>query len=434
MPNPTSHSLRSQSRAPVQRLRSWLSLVDSIVATVQGRDPITFVLGAGASRSSNAPSTQDVEDRWLEAHGGLFANRASLREGIADLNHKQKVNPIRELFEPVRPFIGYHCLASLARQRQILVLNLNWDDALEQACGALGVPYEWLTVSPAGSLLEGAKGGIRRLEEGEPGVYALHVHGRLDIRDELAEAESEIRFGIYETLEFKQEVKGLIEEQFFRHPTIVAGASLKGDYDVIDLLRTLTESSPGLPRQLSPFYIFSRQEQRAGKPSDGLMQNVLFSRKSAPNFRGDPAVDFDRLLLDLATRLKGSELGSTIEHGQPTIMPRLENIAIPSKEVMGHQCDHDEQHAIVIEGDARTGKTDAALLLGHLSVLCDKVDPTITRYQGPKPCRDALQAFLRAKRTEDPNRILILEDPFGKTDSFDPNEELLKALKRYLAD
>jgi hypothetical protein len=409
---------------PVERSREWLTLVESFTGTLEPGGPMTFVIGAGASISSNAPSTEAVELRWLDSH--LFKDRESLLKGIAELGDAQKINPIRELFSRVRPFIGYQCLAALGRHRQVLVLNLNWDDALEQACGGLGVRHHLLTVSSqtTGQLIAG-KRTLLSLEKGEPGIFSFHVHGRLD------NPESGIRFGIYETLEFSSEVKDVIEKHYFNHPTIVVGASLAGDYDVIDLLRTLAEGSPGLPRQLSPFYIFSRQAERKGAPSDGLVQNVLFSRKSVPNFRGDPTVDFDRLLLDIATRLKGTELGRSIQ-GRPQIIPSLEELAIPTPAALGYHSSPCDQHALVIEGDARIGKSSAALLLSHLYDLCDEPKPTITWHSGPKPCADALRRFLVAKRTDDPNRVLVLDDPFGKTADFKENQDFVARFDRYL--
>jgi hypothetical protein len=414
-----------QNAAPPKRTRSWLTLVDSLVATLEPGEPLTFVLGAGASLSSGAPTTGQVEQKWLSALAGTFSDKEALRTGITLLGDDQKINPIKPLFDSIKPFIGYHCLASLGRDRPILVLNLNWDDALEQACGSVGVPHLELSVDTQGELTGDADGVRSRLEAGEPGVYSLHVHGQLE------NPESSIRFGLYETLKFSDRVKALLDDYFFIHPLVVAGASLRGDYDVIDLLRGLTDPSTWSTRRVSPFYIFSRQEERAKSPSDGLMQNVLFSRKSVPNFRGDPAVDFDRLLLDLATRLKGHEFPAGAE-GAPEMIPKLEELAIPSRAVLGSQADHADRHAIVIEGDARIGKTEAALLLAHLFFICDEQAPKIAYHRGPKECVGALEGFLGAKRTEVPNRVLIVEDPFGENDEFDPNPEFVKLLRRYL--
>ena len=325
-----------------ERARQWLTLVDVIAESVGERDPLTFVLGAGASLSSGAPSSARVERRWMESDPTSFPDRQSLLERIGELGDSQKINPIRSLFESVRPFIGYHCLASLAHARPVFVINLNWDDALEQACQAISVPFRHLTVDRKGDLVvneeqEGEHKVItgRELNDQEPGlltapsapgVYCLQVHGKLD------DPVSGIRFGIYHTLQFTPLVKRVLVKRFFTHPTVVVGASLRGEYDVVDLLRTLTEDSSELPGRLSPFFVFSRQETRTSDPTDKLMQHVLFKRSSEPNFRGDPAVDFDRLLLDLATRIQGSEFGSAFS--KSASVPSLEELVLPSPKAL----------------------------------------------------------------------------------------------------
>ena len=424
-----------------ERARQWLTLVDVIAESVGERDPLTFVLGAGASLSSGAPSSARVERRWMESDPTSFPDRQSLLERIGELGDSQKINPIRSLFESVRPFIGYHCLASLAHARPVFVINLNWDDALEQACQAISVPFRHLTVDRKGDLVvneeqEGEHKVItgRELNDQEPGlltapsapgVYCLQVHGKLD------DPVSGIRFGIYHTLQFTPLVKRVLVKRFFTHPTVVVGASLRGEYDVVDLLRTLTEDSSELPGRLSPFFVFSRQETRTSDPTDKLMQHVLFKRSSEPNFRGDPAVDFDRLLLDLATRIQGSEFGSAFS--KSASVPSLEELVLPSPKALGVPFRTSDHYAVVIEGEAKVGKSAAACLLGHLAYLCERDAPSIETHEGPVSCAEALETFDQPAEGEASNRILILEDPFGRTGMHRKNPGFAKAFKRYLS-
>lgn len=405
---------------PAERSRQWLTLVDSLVPALRAGGPLTFVLGAGASISSGGPTTESIEKEWLSALD--FTDAAELHEKITQLGHQQKIDPIRPLFESIKPFIGYHCLASLARERPILVINLNWDEALERACESVSVPYFGLSVDTSDELTGEVEEVKEHLNAAKPGVYCLHVHGRLK------DTESSIRFGLYDTLKFADPVMELIDEHFFTHPVVVVGASLQGEYDVIDLLRGLTDPT-AVPA--SAFYIFSRQEERKQTPNGGLMQNVLFSRKSELNFRGDPAVDFDRLMLDLATRLKGIEVADAVKD-RPEMIPRLEKLAIPSRAVLGSQADHADRYAIVIEGDARIGKTNAAFLLAHLAYLCDEVTPQLTHFSGSKQCTEALEAFIAADAAEVPSRVLILEDPFGEGRVFDEDSTFMETFQKYL--
>jgi len=425
----------------IERSRYWLTLVDVIAGHTLDNAPLTFVLGAGASVTSAAPSSARVERTWMDSNTTDFPDRKSLLAEIGLRGDVEKINPLKHLFKPVSPFIGYHCLAALGHDRPIFVLNLNWDDALEQACQAVSVPFHHVTLNRDDELVfehrrddgEVHFAGIEEsdlwekgLLAGDPsaGVYCFHLHGRLDNR------VSGIRFGVYDTLKFSPSVKKLITTRFFAHPTVVTGASLQGEYDVVDLLRTLTAEVAHSPAELSPMYVFSRQETRTDDPTDKLTQHVLYKRSSKSNFRGDPAVDFDRLLLDLATRLRKAELGSSFSSALP--MPSLDELALPSCDVLEtpyHPTDH---YAVTIEGDAEVGKSSAAYLLGHIAYLCDREPPNVEVSSGQVACADALEALASADQAED-NRVLIVEDPFGTTGASRENPRFTRALERYLS-
>jgi hypothetical protein len=413
----------------------WLDLADTIARDI-GSEPVTFLLGAGASMSSGAPSLEKLERRWMDSDAAAYPSRKKLFEKISTRTDPQKINPIRSLFDDVRPYIGYHCLAALSVDRPIFVLNLNWDDALEQACAAVGVEFRHMTVDRKGDLVFPVEesGRVTRVhgeeygkeppvlnEKPKPGVYCLQVHGKL------GDSTSGIRIGTYDTLQFTPIVKQTIINKFFCHPTIIVGASLQGEFDIVDLLRQLTQDHVKVPRVLTPIYVFSRQEKRTTDPTDKLTQHVLYTRSSDSNFRGDPAVDFDHLLLELATKLKGDDFQAPF---RPTTIPSLEEIALPSPRVLGPPFHPTNHRLVVVEGDARVGRTIAAGLLAHVARICDAETPSIEVHPGPARCATALEELNSAASTE--SRVLILDNPFGTTGAFRENKRFAKAMSKYM--
>lgn len=418
---------------------NWLDLAHTIPHDI-GKGPINFVLGAGASMSSGGPSLARLERRWMDSNPAAYPNRRALLEKISKRNDAQKINPIATLFDSIHPYIGYYALASLARERPIFVLNLNWDRALEQACLAIGVKFHHLTVDRDGDLIFTAKVGEKedRVTGGDfkkgppvlevppaPGVYCLQVHGRFD--DEM----SGIRIGTYDTLQFTPVVKRTIIGKFFCHPTIVVGASLEGEFDIVDMLIQLTQEPTMLPRSDAPIYVFSRQETRTSEPSDKLTRHVLYRRSSHSNFRGDPAVDFDHLLLELASNLRSVEFGAPFSRAE---IPALKEIALPAPRVLGPKFHPSCERLTVIEGDAKVGRTIAAAVLGHMARLCDSGNEAprveVEVHVNPADCAKALAAV--DPTNEDDRRVLILENPFGTTDAFRENEAFVKALNAFV--
>jgi hypothetical protein len=411
-------------------------MVETIVGHLEPGEAMTFVLGAGASLSSGAPSSAQVERSLMEADPSSYPDRDALLAGIADANNAQKLTPIRPLFAGVRPFIGYHCLAAIGRDRPVFVLNLNWDGALRSACEAIDVDFHELTVDRDDHLAfrRLSESGEEELVEGvepdflqgdpAPGVYCLHIHGMID------DPIIGIRFGKYETLKFAPEVKTLLGRHFFSHPAIVIGASLEGEYDVVDLLRTLTTEPVEQRALLTPMYVFSRQEERTGVPTDKLTQHVLYRRTPGSNFRGDPAVDFDRLMLELSTRLRGADLGSSfLDAGE---LPSLDQLALPSREVLGTPFDPERHYAVVIEGDAEVGKTAAVCLIAHIAFLCECEEPRIEVHRGPVAGAEALEQLVAEPPTGS-GRCVVLEDPFGTTGAPRLDPRFGPAFAAYLA-
>lgn len=419
---------------------SWLDLAHTISHDI-GKGPINFVLGAGASMSSGGPSLARLERRWMDSNSAAYPDRKALLEKISELNDTQKINPIASLFDSIHPYIGYYALASLARERPVFVLNLNWDRALEQACLEMpDVDFHHLTVGRDGDLIFttkvgekeervlGAdfKGNVPPVLDGTParGVYCLQVHGRF------GDDRSGIRIGTYDTLQFTPIVKRTIIGKFFCHPTIVVGASLEGEFDIVDLLMQLTQEPRALPRTDAPIYVFSRQETRTAEPSHKLTQQILYRRSSYSNFRGDPAVDFDHLLLELASNLRDVQFGDPFRR---TEIPSLKEIALPTPKVLGPKFHPFRERLTVIEGDAQVGRTIAAAVLAHMARLCDSQDEgprvEVEVHTNPAECEKSLAAL--DPTNDDDRRVLILENPFGTTDAFRKNERFIQAFNAF---
>lgn len=419
---------------------SWLDLAHTISHDI-GKGPINFVLGAGASMSSGGPSLAKLEQRWMDSNPAAYPDRKALLERISKANDTQKINPIASLFDEIHPYIGYYALASLARERPVFVLNLNWDRALEQACETMpGVDFHHLTVDRAGDLIFTTKvgekeelvagadfeGTVPPILDGTPapGVYCLQVHGRFD------DEKSGIRIGTYDTLQFTPIVKRTIIAKFFCHPTIVIGASLEGEFDIADLLMQLTQEPTAQPRGDAPIYVFSRQEARTAEPSDKLTRQVLYRRSSYSNFRGDPAVDFDHLMLELVSNLRGVQFSAPFSRVE---IPALKEVALPAPKVLGPKFHPFCEPLTVIEGDARVGRTIAAAVLGHMARLCQPQDEgpsvVVEVHTTPAECAKSLAALDPGKAKD--RRVLILENPFGTTGAYRENKQFVKALNSF---
>jgi hypothetical protein len=381
---------------------------------LKDEDTFTLLLGAGASLSSGAPTTHKLERCWLDAYPTRLRCRDELRENLGELTEQEKQSAIKGLFGELHPHIGYHCLAALGRERRILVVNLNWDDALDRACEQLGVPHEYVELG------EGAGVVTQRLEQFSQGVFILHLHNRL----ERFGGRHPIGFTTYETLRFDE--RGLIAKEFFSRQTLVVGASLKGEHDVSDLLLTVASEPGESTVDDRPFWVFSRQEEESNEPADRMTRRVLSRKESDLNFKGGPAVDFDRLMLELCSRLAQMTLPDRAD---------LDNVAFPSPTVLAGYLDAPPRGVSVIRGDALAGKSQAAQILEFLAELTEAPAPEVQIANGPTECEMALSRFVEIPLKEAyANRLLILEDPFGTTGDYDPNKSLVKAMRRFLRE
>src|ERR1700730_4421974 len=125
----------------MQRAGKWLEMLPEFCNSVLGHshEPITLLLGAGASLSSGAPSTDSVADAIWHANPARFKSREDVYDDLVEITAVDKRHAIEPLFERTVPYAGYHLLAALARTRPITIVNLHWAACVLRACRKLGV-------------------------------------------------------------------------------------------------------------------------------------------------------------------------------------------------------------------------------------------------------------------------------------------------------
>jgi len=178
--------------------------------------PTCFVVGAGCSLSSGAPSTAAVHQALADATSVRFEG-LDLRQALHTLPETEKQDILAPLFADISFSPGYIALASLARRRRILVLNLNWDTALSNACERVGVEY--ITED-----IEDIPGKLPAL--GDTGLLDIHVHGIIG---------RQCRYGLIETLSFKESQHKWLLENGLANTTVIIGAEMTYETDFSQL-------------------------------------------------------------------------------------------------------------------------------------------------------------------------------------------------------
>lgn len=394
-------------------MNEWVRKLDRLIHFLrESSSPITLLIGAGASYSSNGPRTKEVLDELHKLTGG-HVTAESIRVRCEFLTQPEKTAMIEKFFRTFKPYIGYRCLAAMARLRRVFVLNLNWDEAVEQACAVLNVACASIDIedTPAAE--------IQRLVADEKiRVICVHLHGKLGGRP---------RVGAQETLKFDGDKRQVLLESFFRNPTLIMGALLRQDTDMLSLLADIEregmERTDGSGRH--PVWFLSREARSRG--SDGAMLRMLQARHSEDNLVEHPAVDFDRAKLYLHTELAGVPFDSYRKENEVAGLPVFERIAFPQPSILRP---HLDAPAIVLRGEPGLGKSTIAHLLTFffkaLSVTAkgDAVDAH--HVAGTTYCASALGNVR-------PRDILLLEEPFGPTDRFQQNPSFLRGLQEKLA-
>lgn len=198
----------------------WRRLARELGASIGRSDnPICFLLGAGASLSSGGPTNGAVLGALREATDVRFEDM-DLMTAISTLHETEKQEILAPLFQDISPAGGYRALASLAAYVPVVVLNLNWDDAMAQAATANGVlraSFDIADDSASWPALSASHG-----------LYDIHLHGKLG---------SSCRYGTLETLTLPEGAEEYLVENGLAHVVVCIGASLNDEKDLPGVFR-----------------------------------------------------------------------------------------------------------------------------------------------------------------------------------------------------
>jgi hypothetical protein len=407
--------------------RTWISMAQEVGRHLAGQpdDTVTFLLGAGASVSSGAPSTPQVIGNLTERFPEEFPN-SEISDGMDAISDPQVETAIRPLFKDkddrskIEPHVGYLSLAALAKSTRVLIVNLNWDSAVEiAALERIGVNCTSIELDERDKLAAGIAEVEACLEDPSLRIVNLHLHGRLD--------HSPIRLAPKRTAAFQGDTIKMLWNSFFTHPTVVVGASLKGERDVTGMLTAASQRvDPDTEPKKSPFWIFSRQQERRDTPDDPVAAELLSRSECELNFRGDPFVDFDRVMVEILSERTGRSIGQVLASTKVT--KRSGNdLVFPAPELLGkHLLRNGKVLALV--GERKIGKSTTARLLAHWESLHFEDGIEICSHRGNGDCRRAVALLAAGERKLAAADVLILDDPFA-LDEDDANRALAADLR-----
>lgn len=377
----------------------WRLVVDDLASAVAAhQEPVTFVLGAGCSISSGAPSTPKVEQRLVSRSEGRIG-RGRLRTDFADLKPAEVSSHLTDLFAGAWPNFGYRLLAGLARRRRVYVINLCWDQMLDQACTLQTVPCvsydpesgdDWASV--CGRLPDGV------------GVVNCHVHGQLG---------GFPRFGTFQTSSFGASVRAHVAAML-RHETVIIGASL-ADFDVVEALEALDRlaATKTVPNR----WLFARDE---------LAGPRRISRDAFPAVSS--GVDFDDVLQvvaeqDAAAQQIPEASWDQLRAARPQLdLPASLELARLEPSMVRRMLD---ANVVALLGSGFSAKTVTAWRIGHLRRLLAGGGPTLA---GLGDLEAIVSEMALAEVELDP-KVLVLNDPFGPVE-FEHNPRVRHLVER----
>jgi hypothetical protein len=310
-------------------LKHWLDELEDLFRSLHAdvRTPLCFLIGAGASLSSGAPGTAEIVAALMAAQPRLFPDAQAVYAKVQRLDPDERGPIIRHLFSNVVPHIGYRCMAAMARQRPIIVVNLNWDDCPLDACRRLGIP-ENLIAAVNLEDTEQAATELRRLLRRKKGLLSVHVHGRLEDPD-----SRDPSLGTRETLSFTKAEFELLQ-RLLNFRTVVIGTSLSGHHDVPKLVEGLLPPAGKKAKRLwvierGPAAFLPNPETDAGYE----LTQALADRNSPFNFIASPDVDFDMFMV----ALRAAEVGFTwedVRKASSAALPERSELVPPSAAVV----------------------------------------------------------------------------------------------------
>lgn len=390
-------------------MHAWVKRLESLTKFMTNAESqvITFVIGAGASLSTGTPTTRQVVDALREY--GYFKDEESLRSAIHELAGPVKRAAIARLFpNPLVPHLGYRALAALAYRVRLLVLNLNWDNAVQRACDAVGVACVSVDIADL-TAVEAA------LRDPDTRVVCVHLHGMLP-------GSGELRFGTLETLQFEDPgVNELLLKEFFTHPTVIVGTRLHGDTDMLKLLQRIESRSA---HNSPPVWLLTcEQDVSESRP----LRRMMTARGSEQNIIFDEALDFDRALVWINAELSGFTFEKFRVMHPRAGLPSYMELVFPRPDILRPALD---ARTAVLLGEPCLGKSTIAHFLAffHHSLKPSLANISKDGEDGrPRIATGARCADILANAT--PDTIIVLEDPFGSTSRSETNGAVANALR-----
>jgi hypothetical protein len=406
--------------APAAQAPTWRGVARDCARTLaRGDGPVSFVIGAGASLTSGAPSTERVFQALRDATQGRLRSD-SIRALIHQIGESDKQAILRPLFEDISPYVGYLSLAALGRHRRVVVANLNWDPLIANACAALGVPCRSFDIADSSA--------YQMLDELQPnqGVVVIHLHGLLGTRSGISTLE---------TLAFTEAEQRLLAEHVWVNPVVLVGASLVDDTDIEAMFMRLGVGTDGHPSK----WLFARERKGLGALPPATMASRYMS--SWPlNCIAYADVDFDELLVTILSEVIGFPYEELIRLRPTANLPEVDDLAFPVPDLLRR---HLLSTAVVLAGEPKLGKTTLAHLLGWWRVLWsydadEAVLPPVASLGAYEDAATTLAAL--ASQGDDPTAgagthgksTLVLDDPFGQNANL-ANPRFIEQLRRVVA-
>jgi len=422
-----------------ERSRSWLDLVDEVARTSRSGDPtkpepLTFLLGAGASLSSGGPGTADILAACREMRPEVFPDDDAVYDKFSTaLTTGERARIIEPLFKNVGAYVGYRCLVAMARSRPVYVVNLNWDSCVRCAGERVDVPVHAFDLE---DVEEGEKAleAVRKLGYG---VVCAHVHGYLDYKKDHPNAKRDkgIRFSVPDTLSFGGEEMKLLQKMLAPF-TIVAGTSLIGPHDAHEVVKALhPDASGGQADGLAakPLWVFERGPHARAPGFDSRiavgLSNALLGRESIYNFISNPDVDFDAMMVGL--RAAEAELPWSDGIQTETRLPHLGELLPPNPEKVKQLLD---QERSLLVGVPKVGTSALAYRLAWWHCLTDAAEaPGARRIRGFQGPSQALAYLEKEAETDDCVGAIVIDDLYDERDPSGGQTDLVRSLGDALA-
>ena len=362
-----------------ERIEGWREDTERIgVAWRQDDRPVVFCLGAGCSIFSGCPSEAAVAEVVGELAGRQRSANAD--EHVVAATEKQRA--IEPLFSEQSPNVGYYCLAALGRTHRVFVLNLNWDDLVEEAAAALGVACVSIDMADA----EEAQEGWDKLPE--PGVVVLHLHGTLQ----------DPRYTQDEVVGYTDVQKALFSRVCRGNTVVFLGTSLRGAADLGTVLS-------GMPSVTG--YFLNRADTLSSE-TDNLVRSAEFRGLFLNRAWTEPDLDFDMFMLHLTGAVRNEPYDRFRSMGDRAHLnlPRLRDTGL-AHEVLRQALRRLRSHGVaLIGGPPHVGKSITGNILAYCLALSGEEQSRVSIcYSGAGP---TLEALTTMSASEEVSSLLLL--------------------------